>query len=218
MVFYLQKFFANVPPVLNLVWCSCQTVYLYVWLITSSRQCLCRSAVEIPERQAEPDNDQQEALQSELWRRQRHHVGHHLRHITEPERFQRLQEIGENLKRTTLPWGESGALTCCSMVMCLTVQRWKAVPVSLWISMNSSSWVCGVLMLVTSKQRRSTRWIQSFSVHTCSALWWFLFCSWKPPASPYIFRILFPFWLPEEFPCVSLSVLPLAVLWPPAQI
>lgn len=46
------------------------------------------------------------------------------------------------------------ALTCCSMVICLTVQRWKAVPVSLWISMNSSSWVCGVLMLVTFKQRQ----------------------------------------------------------------
>lgn len=49
---------------------------------------------------------------------------------------------------------QGGLQTCCSMVRCLTVQRWKAVPVSLWISMNSSSWVFGVLILVTFTKKR----------------------------------------------------------------
>ena len=38
------------------------------------------------------------------------------------------------------------SLTCLMRVTCLTVNLWKAVPVALWISMNSSSCVSGVLI------------------------------------------------------------------------
>lgn len=42
----------------------------------------------LPEGQAEPDNDQQEALQSKLWGGQRHHVGHYLRETQTNNIFQ----------------------------------------------------------------------------------------------------------------------------------